>query len=248
MNIGDIVIIYLAFGAPFAVHRYLQTRGEEMRRRITISIFTLLFWVPTATRLVYLYLNNAYSRRSFVSRQDLDSPDVRLAVLRDAIRRELNKSGFGPVTSFSIRETVERYIGLTKAAAATQDTPRQKIDDVPSDLFEVAGRSDDKLAAICLNRRNRRQMERHHIKGRRDFLTLFEQASALEPIEAQRAVELGLELARQLNDRKAVEGLEAIAAQIRDEVWNPDDKQVILGNVSPTMSRLAMKTAPLNND
>ncbi len=244
MNLADFIIIYLAFGAPLAVYKFLQSRDVEMRRRIAISIFRLLFWIPAAVRLMHHSITNAYSKGRFVSKENLDSSDVRLAELREKVRTELAQPDRRLFTAHEVREVLDRYIGLTRAA----DASIPQVIDASLDLFEAAGRPDDKLAAICLMRRNRRQIERHHIKARRSFLTLFERSVTEDAARAQRAVQLGLELASQLDDQKAVDGLIAIAAIARDEVWNPEGQQRILSNVSTPVSPLSMKTAPFNND
>lgn len=244
MNLMDIVIIYLAFGSPLAVYKYLQSRNVEPRRRIIRSILTFFFWIPEAVRLGYRYLSNAYFDIDFVSPRELDSSDIRLGELREKIRLEFVKANVPSLPSRSIRETLERYVGLTLSAGRE---PVPHVGDITFDLFDAAGRPDDKLAAICLMRRNQRRIGRHHIRARRDFLGLFEELSSTKPAAVETAIHHAIQLARELEDRKAANGLEAIAAQTRDEVWNPQDQQPALTNISASVP-LSMKTAPLNND
>jgi hypothetical protein len=244
MNISDILIIYLALGAPVGVYKFLQSRDLATGRRTFRSILAWLFWIPTAMRLVYRSVTNAYSRPGFVSQRGLDSSDPALTELRENIRLELTRVDRGTFPPHLVREVLERYIGLSRASNA--ELPQ--IDDGSSDLFVAAGRSEEKLATICLMRRNQRRIERHHIKARRSFLELFERAVTQDAPHTETAVRMGLELASQLGDKKAIDGLHAIAANIRDEVWNPQGQQQVLSSVSAQISPLSMKTAPFNND
>ena len=79
MTLTDLLIIYLAFGAPLAVYKYLQNRGAEIGRRILVSSFTFVFWLPAAAEIGYLYFTNAYFGGAFVSRRDLVSADEKLS-------------------------------------------------------------------------------------------------------------------------------------------------------------------------
>src|SRR5688500_9131957 len=116
MNLADAIIIYLAFGAPLAVYKFLQSRDVEMRRRIAVSIFRLLFWIPAAVRLMHHSITNAYSNSGFVSKENLDASDVRLAELREKIRAELAPLDRRLFTAHQVREVLDRYIGLTGAS------------------------------------------------------------------------------------------------------------------------------------
>jgi len=239
MNIADLVIIYLAFGAPFAVYKYLQNRDVERGRRILGSVLTLLFWIPVAARIGYRSLSNAYSGDVFVSQRNLDARDARLAVLRESIKAELITAGCN-LTVHDIREILERYAGLAECARDTS----YRESDVFSHLFDAAGQTRNELATVCLTRRNRRLVKRHHIQAGRDFAALFEQLSTPE---ARKSVELGIEFADLLADHETASRLSGLIEK-RGEVWNSEHQKPAPSAISAAVSPIAMTTASLNRD
>jgi hypothetical protein len=70
------------------------------------------------------------------------------------------------------REVFERYVGLTAEMLAGDC-------EVGSPFAEISQHSQEnsKLNGICLNRRNRRQLEFHQIRARNDFLTFAAELS-----------------------------------------------------------------------
>ena len=239
MNIADLVIIYLAFGAPFAVYKYLQNRDADRRQRILGSLLTFFLWIPAAVQMGYRYLSNAYSGNAFVSQRNSDAVDARLAVLRESIKSELILAGCN-LTVHDIREILERYAGLSEC---DRDTWHLESDAF-SHLFEAAGQTKHKLAAVCLARRNRRRLRRHHIQAGRDFVALFEQ---LATPAARKAAELGTEFADLLADHEIADRLNGLIDK-RGEIWNPELQEAAPSTISVTISPMAMTTASLNRD
>lgn len=239
MNIADLVIIYLAFGAPFAVYKYLQNRDVERGQRILGSLLTFFFWIPVAAQTGYRYFTNAYSGNAFVSQRNLDALDARLAVLRESIKAELIIAGCN-LTVHDIREILERYAGLADCA---RDTAYRESDPF-SRLFEAAGQTRHELAAVCLTRRNRRRLKRHHIQAGQDFAALFEQLSTPA---AEKAVELGIEFANNLADHETARRLGGLIEK-RGEVWNSEQQKPAPSTIAVAVSPIAMTTASLNRD
>ena len=70
------------------------------------------------------------------------------------------------------REVFERYVGLTAETLVNDG-------EIASPFGEIMPDSDEneKLNGICLNRRNRRQLEFHQIRARNDFLTFAAELS-----------------------------------------------------------------------
>jgi len=217
MTPTDLLIIYLAFGAPLAVYKYLQKRHTSSRERIFISAFTFVFWIPSAVRIGYLYFANAYFGDAFVSQPNLDSIDGRRASARESIRAELIRAN-GGLNVHEVRETVERYAGLA-AAVGTEATHHA----APHQLFKAAGRQPSDLAGMCLSRRNRRRLEQHHTSARREFLALFT-FSGSGPVRS--AIEAGIVLARELGDDVAVGQLSGLMHE-RDAVWNKQEHSTL---------------------
>jgi hypothetical protein len=213
MTLTDLLIIYLAFGAPLAVYKYLQNRGAEIGRRILVSSFTFVFWLPAAAEIGYLYFTNAYFGGAFVSRRDLVSADEKLSAIRESLSTELIKCARGS-SIHDLRETIDRYVGL---AGAAKNSVGQAATE--NELFQAAGREKDQLSSICLMRRNLHRLERHHIQASADFVGLFE-GSSNRP-NASASLDSGIEMARQLDDHDTVRKLGALKVK-RGEVWNSE--------------------------
>ncbi|MEP7147635.1 MAG: hypothetical protein ABI857_01960 [Acidobacteriota bacterium] len=214
MTVTDLLIIYLTFGAPLAVYKYLQNRAIDIRRRIVVSIFTFFFWVPAAVEIGYLYLTNASFEVGFVSRRNSDATDIKLSEMRELVSAQLIK--LARVSNLhDLREILDRYAGLA-------DAVRNSIDKTSfgHPIFEAAGREKSALGSLCLMRRNLRQLERHHIQARRDLVFMFGQIGG-GGHEALETIEMGKELARQLGDDETVEELHALKVK-KGEVWKSE--------------------------
>jgi hypothetical protein len=212
MTFTDVLIVYLAFGAPLAVYKYLQNRATHTGRRIFVSTFTFFFWVPAAVEIGYLYLTNAYFGTGFVSHRNLDA-DTSLNGMRDSISRELIKLSRNS-NLHDLRETVDRYVGLADASRISSRSA-----SAVHGLFDAAGRENYELGSICLMRRNLFRLRRHHIQASADFVTLFEHTSNLP--DAGLSLEMAIEIARQLDDHQTVTQLSALKLK-RGEVWNSE--------------------------
>ncbi len=236
MTLTDVFIIYLAFGAPLAVYKYLQSRGTNIRRRILLSSFTFLFWVPAAVEIGYLYLTNAYSGGEFVSRKNSDAENRRLTDSRESLTADLARL-VRSSNLHDVREAVERYVGLANAVRNTWFPKAGR-----HEFFEAAGRARYGLGRICLNRRNRSRLERHHIQARRDFVNLFEQIALGGG--SSRVITKACDLAWQLEDEITVDELGALQLK-RGEVWKSEPQEQSQA-IAP-VSQMVM-TASLNSD
>src|SRR5215203_1539180 len=236
MTLTDFLIIYLAFGAPLAVYKYLQNRTVDFRRRVALSIFTFFFWVPAVLELGYLYLANAYFRDTFVSHRSSDASDRLIRDLRESIAAELIRLERG-TNLHDTRETVERYTGLANEIRNAESNKPER-----NEFFEAAGREKYELGQLCLMRRNLHRLERHHIQARCDFVELLDQIS--RRFAAAGVIETSIELAQQLEDPKTVDQLSSLKTK-RGEVWSSarQGQSQIITSVPP----IAM-TVSLNKD
>jgi hypothetical protein len=235
MTLTDVLIIYLAFGAPIAVYKYLQNRTEDTGRRIAVSVFTFFFWITAALEIGYFYLSNAYFGDAFVSTATSDALNQRILDLRESITKELIKLERG-TSLHDRRETVDRYAGL---AEAIRNTAVQK--NRRNELFEAAGRDKYELGQLSLMRRNLHRLERHHSFARRDFVNLLDQASRC--VAGEGVLRMGIDLARQLGDNETVQQVCALEVK-RGEVWGSVQQEQ---TQSITPGSIIM-TASLNND
>lgn len=246
MNVADIIFIYLALGAPFAVYNYFHFRDAVLSRRLMLAALWLLFWFPAVGFLAARHFINAYSGNYFVSSPDLDAPARRAAELRREITVRLISGGYGgPSNRLAVREIIERYVGLM--SIENERPSNAKL--VFPDLFAAAGRTDTKLAAVCLNRRNLKILDRHRTKARREFVALFESIHSGPAFSsAEDVIRPAIDLARELNDTKAMHALELIASQVRDELWNPHELQEATTTSPARPATLPMTASSLSND
>ncbi len=230
----DALIIYLAFGSPMMVYRYLLSSRLGRTKRILVSILTLGFWVPLAAQMVYRRLTNAYSRPCFVARENLDSVEDYLADLRKGLKAELTNTDRG----ISIRDvmlTVERYVGLLLAASEQRACVPNRLE-----LFTIAG-TNAELSSVCMVRRNRRRIADHQRRARTDLLFVYRALSAAPTARA--AVDKFLmNILRLLHDRELVRLLEAPEIEM-DRSWTLDAPSLVYLNPSPIPS-MAMTIAP----
>jgi hypothetical protein len=235
MTLTDLSVIYLAFGAPIAVYKYLQNRTANIGRRTAVSVLTFFFWIPAAIEIGYLHLANAYFKDAFVSQGNIDALNRRIHNLRESITTELIQLNRGS-SIHDTRETVDRYTGLA-------DAVRNQVADEHggNELFEAAGRNDYELGQLSLMRRNLRRLKRHHILARRDFINLLDQSTRRSA--GSTILAMGTELARQLEDQETVEELKALEIK-RGEVWTSVQQEQ---SQSITPASIVM-TASLNND
>ena len=237
MTATDILIIYLAFGAPIAVYKFLQNHDARISRRYVVAVGTFLFWIPAAVRIGHLYISNAYFGNGFVSPVDSDSSEMLISGLRENVRSELVRVGAG-VGMHDARETVDRYVGL--ASAVRSGVPLGGTSH--QNLFEAAGRTDSGIGVHCMKIRNRRRLERHHSQSRKEFLKLL--ADSAGSSENHPAMKSALRLARQLDDSETYERLRELITN-KAEVWNTESiRQTQSLKVAPVI----IATGSLNSD
>jgi hypothetical protein len=229
MTLTDLLIIYLAFGAPIAVYKYLQNRDALIVRRCLTSLATFLFWIPAAIHIGRLYISNAYFGNAFVSPVDSDSSEILISDLREKVRSELVRLGAG-VGMHDARETVDRYVGLAgavRSGVVLGGTPHKN-------LFEAVGRQNFELGVHCMNLRNRQRLERHHIQSRQELLMLL--AEVVDSSGCNTVVKSAQKLARQLDDSEMYEQLRVLMTA-KAEVWNSESKPKTQSiNVTPVIA------------
>lgn len=157
----DFLIIYFSCGAPFGVHFFLHHRRSN--RLILKTLLIVVVWIPYAFRLLHQKVTKEF-------------PTERLENIQKEIEKILPKE----FSVFDFRETVERYVGLTLANQLENDQPTAK----EINFFQLFQNKNVKLAAKCLNRRNRKLLLLHQTQARQDFLQtlaiLFETAEDKE--------------------------------------------------------------------
>jgi hypothetical protein len=146
----DLVIIYLACGAPFGVYELTITRSK---RNVPLRGLTAaLIWPLFAVRHLKRYFEADTRLRDDVQR------------IRTGLEREIfSKITFGDV--FEFREAYQRFTGLA-AAVMEQGSPSHE-------LFIATDHPDPRLASVCLTRRNRTKLDLHLKRSRQDLIRLI---------------------------------------------------------------------------
>lgn len=143
MDLIELIVIYLACGAPFGVYQATSKQNARLE-----SLMAFLLWPIFAARLLRVRL----ARRPSVIENRLD-----------ALRIEMEKAAF-PNTDiqalFDFREVFDRFTGLAEHVNAAKQLP-------------AIGSSDQDLQTRCLDRRNRNRIARHYMQAREEFVGLI---------------------------------------------------------------------------
>jgi hypothetical protein len=182
MRFIDLFIIYLAMGSPFAVSLYLQDHSTTIVRRTLVFLYGLLAWPILASAMVYRL-----------------SPGKRIASERSAdlvrVRNELEQVCLRYCTTghaFVLRDALERYIGISIAAA-------QQSSNAAAEIFDIAEHPQPTTATMCLSRINLRKLQFHQTAARDELLRAVAQ---LGTAANGRALDLLRKLGKAVNDER----------------------------------------------
>ena len=164
MNFFDILIIYLACGAPFGVYYWINNRNENARVFIK-SILISLFWIPFAFGLLQKYITKQLPN-SILSKKEAYR-DEEILETKKQLEDIFIKNKFD-ISVFELREIFDRYIGLTESALNHDEAI-----ETNSQFFEIAGNENPSLAAKCNQRRNRKLLFFHQTLAGQDFLQMI---------------------------------------------------------------------------
>lgn len=234
MNLNDLIIIYLACGAPFAVYYFLQNRNFQETKILWLkTLFRFVFWIPFAFRLVarrHLFTNlysNEFDRKS--------NSDAKKEAEIFSIQKQFEnnlRDNHPKLSIFEFRETFERYTGLTLEL----QNGSEEIAAREKEIFRVTNHQNKKLAEICLHRRNRQRLIFHQNLARRDFFEVLGQLTKTT-VEKQSLYEKAFKLVSLLNDSEAQKTLEELNKQslqtqektnvrnLEKELWNSEKPQ-----------------------
>ena len=180
MNLRDILIIYLACGAPFGVYYFLQNRNRTDITMLWLkSLLRFVVWIPFALRIVARnsFLTKLYNH-GFDKRTETDLKiELEIEEIKKNFEQAISRDAL-PFSIYEFREAFDRYVGLS-AEVRADDT---EIAPAETELFRITNHGNKKLAEICLNRRNRKRLSFHQKMARRDFFEicrkLFEASAA----------------------------------------------------------------------
>jgi hypothetical protein len=168
MNYTDPLIIYLAVGAPVAMHRFFQLERPISIRTLLIVGFTLVVWPLEAFRIVARHRERKLAEHSYLLTRENSSETI-IAAAEKFEAEILDAAGsFRSSVRSSQAEALDRYIGLAAVWAA----------GVPAgssarEFLSASGSRDEKIGVQCLIRRNRRLLWSHLTRARADILKEF---------------------------------------------------------------------------
>ncbi len=207
MKITDLLIIYFSAGAPVAVYFYFQNRDRLNLKKLRLkTLSSFFFWLPSAFQLL---LRNQLLQNAFLSKRNKKpffstKREKKLYKFQKQLEKILQKTSSG-ISIFELRETLDRYVGLTLAAREETSVETGK------EFFRAAENKNVELAAKCLYRRNRQRLFFHQTSARQDFLhvikTLF-----LSTYDKKNFVVLTCEFVKALQDFEARKLLEKLFA------------------------------------
>jgi hypothetical protein len=234
MNFNDLIIIYLACGAPFGVYYFLQNRHTNDYQTLWLkTVVNFIFWIPFALRILsenkalkklfgnifdqQIGLDAENEKKTFMLRKNLET-----AIIRNIPQ---NKNNIPKLSVFEVREVLERYTGLTISCKSEKKNPQYSQEE--NEFYKISAHLNPKLASICIERRNRKRLSFHQTQARRDFLNLFGNSENNELLLQT------LEFAKVLEDFDTVAELEKIISRkvqtkipenvydTENEIWKP---------------------------
>lgn len=254
MNPIDLIIVYLACGAPHGVYFYLQNRPNEKSYFLWLKIiFVFVFWIPFALHIVFksrLFKTLVYnSNKSAFAEADIKDNLYSIQKNFEEIFLESREK----ISLFEFRQTIKRYVELTFSIESFNNA---EISEQEMEIFRVVKINNIEISAACLKRRNRKRLAFHQTKARRDFLQLIENLS--DSISDTRKLEIAvIEFINFLGDSAARDELEKLfAANLQTDsaqtvktpekvLWKTHEPK--LSPAQPISARLQVTTATTNS-
>ncbi|MFN2501059.1 MAG: hypothetical protein ABR530_03490 [Pyrinomonadaceae bacterium] len=169
MTIIDLIIVYLAAGAPFGVFQMTRNEPSSTLGQAPAALFSLALWP-----ICLIFFGKKLLSSSFFATTQCISDCG--ASLRHEIER-VTTAGSSTRLLFEFREIFYRYAGLLDAAD-------QHSDGTVHEVFTVTKHPHGRLAARCLERRQRAHLHKHLLQARREFERVF--ATLLDSGETDR--------------------------------------------------------------
>jgi hypothetical protein len=202
MNIIDLLIIYLSFGAPCGVYFFFQNRTKLDREKLLLKSFLTVFvWIPYAFRL----LHDFATTKLRMSRLDAEfSADRKLQEIQKQLSLLLVDSSV-KVSLFEFREILDRYAGLSLACNLIGKKP----DNSQKEFFRVSLHRHIEVGAMCLHRRNSLRLKFHQALASNDFLHVITKLN-FSVSDSEKLRHLTVEFVKILNDIDTQKALDEI--------------------------------------
>ena len=254
MNIFDLLIIYLACGAPVGVYFYFQKRRLYSKQLWLKTILNFVFWIPFFVQIILKSRMLAdFSKRSLNSKNNLNiKTDNRISFIQKKIENILSENNL-KISIYDFREVFERFVGLTLAYSNNKPSAFKHEEE----LFRVLGFQSRKLSARCLHRRNQKHLFFHQTQAEKDFLQMIAVItdSVSDLTELRRLI---VEFAGLLNNSRAQKALAEIfdakmqrirkiaVKDLEKDLWMPELRQPPAASHISTSLRAINKRAKLS--
>ena len=150
MSLTDLIIVYLACGAPFGVYYFTTFVGKG---NVFGRAFAAFFFWPVLALKLLIEKAAADPRHN-----DLELTRIRLRMESDAFL------GAAGTDLFEYRRSFNRYAGLALTKAGGSGGVHE--------LFPAIGHPNSELASACISRRSQRKIHIHLEQARHEFITL----------------------------------------------------------------------------
>ncbi|MBX7174363.1 MAG: hypothetical protein K1X72_25550 [Pyrinomonadaceae bacterium] len=264
MKFTDLIIIYLTCGAPFGVYFFIQQRENYLNTKLWQNssklwlkcLLVTLIWVPFAIKLLQKFVTKKLLFNKFAENEQKDSIAKQKI---DFLLSEFSQILLEVKTEiplFHLRETFERYVGLTLERNHSKETGTVSINEI----FQITKHENPDLGTICLNRRNRLRLEQHQTLARKDFLRIIK-AFIKCGVEKNKLSSLTTEFANLIGDLDLKDEIKKNFANSwqtekvfhvttsEDELWNPEShKQLIAKETNLNLQNLTVTATTLNPD
>jgi hypothetical protein len=170
MRLSEVITIYLAAGAPFGFKHFLRRRSAGHARSLSRAVRAALLWPLAAVKILFSHLTSDGAGTTAARlHEEVGRAQAKLLSSLYALA-ELAQDARVERAVRAAKDSVEKYVGLTLAAAETES------DGEPSgrelELYRVAGRkgADLLLAGRCARRRNAARLVKHQARSRCELL------------------------------------------------------------------------------
>lgn len=187
MTVSELLIIYLAVGAPFGVITLFKTKPGPIPVSLFWATAALCIWPALAFKKLLA------AGRHNIFTNEFDDPSSFDAEIADKVREILLDSGKGRNTQF--RSALERYAALASASlnSAALDLAQA------NEILTVGGHKNQEVGALCIARRNKKRLRAHQERAAADLSDEVEACLNNNIITCRTATQVG-ELCKMLND------------------------------------------------
>jgi hypothetical protein len=170
MTPAELLIIYLAAGAPFGVYAFLNQNDRPGFLRVALPLLKFAVWPVFATQLIARGLTGKFQNNVADTQVATHLAEETEALRRDIISSLLFENDR---RRRELLEDLERFSGI---AAAIYEAERCRAPSVPI-VLEAGGHAQPDLGAKCVFRRNRARLLEHQNRAFDDFVSELGKAS-----------------------------------------------------------------------